>query len=120
MTTPPEVPPSTPSPFSLAKDDQTWAMVAHAVTFIEGGIVGPLLLYVVMKDKSEFIAFHALQSFYFGLLVLAVSVLSCGLLALPAAIVYVVFEIIACVRALEGQWYRLPWAGDMAWRKHHL
>jgi hypothetical protein len=48
-----------------------------------------------------------------------ISILSCGILALPALIPYIIYEVIACVRANEGQWYELPFAGPMALRKHH-
>lgn len=111
--------PSSDTPFSLPKDDTTWAFVAHALSFVEGGILGPLLLYVAMKDRSEFVAFHALQSFYFGLLLLVATLLSCGLLLIVLLIPYFVFEIIACTKAINGEWYRLPVAGAMAWQRHH-
>lgn len=40
--TPPQPPPSAPDQLSLTTDERTWAMAAHAVTFVEGGILGPL------------------------------------------------------------------------------
>jgi len=114
-----ETPSPSSSPFSVPKDDHVWGLVAHALTFVEGGILGPLLLYVFMKEKSEFVAFHALQSFYFGLLFLVVTLVTCGFGALIFVIPYLIWEIIACVRANEGEWYRLPIVGNWAWRKHH-
>lgn len=104
------------SGFSLSKDDTTWAVVAHGFTFLEGGILAPLILYVLKKDNSPFVAFHALQSFYFGVLFVIVSVASCFLLLIPAMLFYFVFEFIACTRAAAGEWYRLPVVGDMALR----
>ena len=41
------------------------AAIAHGLTFFEGGIIGPLIVYVIKKDSSPFVAFHALQSLYF-------------------------------------------------------
>jgi hypothetical protein len=111
-------PDSVPTAALPTRDEHTWGLVAHALTFIEGGLVGPLILYMVKKDKSEFVAFHALQSFYFGLLFMIVSLFSCGILALPALIPYFVFEIIACLRAQAGEWYELPLAGPWARRAH--
>lgn len=110
---------SPPSGFSVTQDERTWALVAHALTFIEGGILGPLILYVVKRDESEFVAFHALQSFYFGLIFLLVSVISCGLLALPFLIPYIILEVIACLRAQDGEWYELPIAGAWASQRHN-
>jgi uncharacterized membrane protein len=104
---------------NITRDETTWAFAAHGVTFLEGGVLAPLLLYLYKRDESEFVAFHALQSFYFGAIILAVSLCSCGILAFPALIVYVLYEIRACVAANDGEWYELPLAGAWAWRKHN-
>ena len=106
------------SGFALSKDDTTWDEVAHGLTFIEGGVIGPLVLYALKRDTSPFVAFHALQSFYFGVLLVLVSVCSCGILALPGVCVYLIFEFIACTRAASGEWYMLPIAGALALRTH--
>ena len=110
-------PPGTPT-----SDERTWALVSHALTFIEGGIIGPLVVYLVKKNESEFVAFHALQSLYFGLLAVAiiapVALITCGfgaVLVLP----YFIFELIACVEANKGEWYELPIVGPWAMRTHH-
>ncbi len=103
--------------------DRTLALVAHALTFVEGGILGPLVLYLVGKDQSEFVAFHGLQSLYFGLAFLLVGaltgVVTCGLSLAVLAPAYIVFEILACVEAYKGNWYRLPLVGDYAYEQHH-
>lgn len=106
----------------LKDDDRTMALVAHALTFVEGGIIGPIVVYVIFKDKSNFVAFHALQSFLFGvafsILALVTLVATCGVLTVPVLLVYLIFEAIACVKALEGEWYRLPVVGDYAYERH--
>lgn len=122
-TAPPSSVPNFPVPaasdgFSLTKDDATWAMVAHALTFLEGGLIGPLVLYLVKRDTSSFVAFHALQSFYFGLLFFFVSLCTCGVGALVFLIPYFVYEFLALRAANDGEWYRLPIVGEWAWRKH--
>lgn len=104
--------------FSLSKDDTTWAVVSHGLTFLEGGVLGPLVIYALKRDTSPYVAFHALQSFYFGMLFVLISVCSCGILALPALCVYLIFEFIACTRAANGEWYMLPIAGALALRTH--
>ena len=94
------------------------AALGHGLSFIEGGILGPLVLYVVKREASEFVAFHALQSLYFGLVFLAIVTLSCGV-ALPLALVYIGFEVMATIEASNGVWYQLPLVGEWAWRKHN-
>ena len=124
---PPGLPPSGPpapvasnplAQFTLTKDDATWAMLAHALTFVEGGIIGPLVVYLVKKDVSPFVAFHALQSFYFGLLFFVISLITCGVGAILLIIPYFIYEFIALREANEGRWYRLPLVGSWAWAKH--
>lgn len=107
------VPASEPS-----DDERTLAAVAHGLTFFEGGLFGPLLLYFLKKDESEFVAFHALQSLYFGLAFFVITVVTCGLGAIVLGIPYLVFEAIAAVRAYEGKWYELPVVGRYAREKH--
>ena len=104
----------------VTKDEITLGVIAHALTFVEGGIIGPLIVYLIKRKESEFVAFHALQSLYFGLLFVGVSFVSLVTCIGPAvlAIVYVVYEIIACIRASEGKWYMLPLAGKWAAGSH--
>lgn len=118
------------SELSITKDDRTWALAAHALTFVEGGVLGPLVLYMLKKDESEFIAFHALQSLLFGLLFTLISTIvivpltfctfGLGALLIFAVLpVYLGYEIYAVIRANEGEWYRLPIVGDIAWQHHN-
>lgn len=108
-------------PTPIEQDDRLWAAIAHGLTFIEGGILGPLVVYLIKRDDSPFVAFHALQSLYFGLLALTiivpVSIVTCGLGAL-LVIPYMILEILAVVAAYNGEWYELPIAGPLARRSH--
>ena len=101
-----------------SQDEKMMAAVAHGLTFFEGGLFGPLVLYFVKKDESEFVAFHALQSLYFGLAFFAISILTCGIGAALLVIPYAIFEAIATIKAYEGEWYELPVVGRMARDKH--
>lgn len=132
MTDTPGDPPSDPAPstgLSLTSDERTWALAAHALTFVEGGVLGPLIVYLVKKDDSEFIAFHALQSLLFGLFFTAISVLFIApltfctfgfgaLLIFLVLPVYFGFELYAVVKANEGDWYMLPIVGPIALERH--
>lgn len=107
---------------SVTPDERTWAAGAHAITFLEGGIVAPLVIYFVKRQESEFVAFHALQSLYFGLfaitVIVAVSVFTCGL-GLVFLPVYLVGELVATMKANDGEWYQLPVVGPIAYATHH-
>jgi uncharacterized membrane protein len=105
-------------PTEPTKDERTMAAVAHGLTFVEGGIIGPLILYLVKKDESEFVAFHALQSLYFGLIFLGVTLVTCGL-GVILVVPYIIYEVLAVIKANDGEWWELPIAGPLALRKHH-
>ena len=101
-----------------SQDERVVAAVAHGLSFVEGGLIGPLIVYLLKKDENDFIAFHALQSLYFGLAFLAISILTCGIGAAVLVIPYLVFEAIAAIKAYEGEWYELPIVGKYAREKH--
>lgn len=112
-------------------EEKQLAMVSHigplVVSFLTGGSLGwvvPLVLYLTKKDGSKFIGFHALQSLVFQIIFAVSAVVlglagfvTCGITWLLLGVVWVaslVFQIIAAIRANEGQWYALPIAGDFA------
>jgi uncharacterized membrane protein len=86
------------------------------------------VIYLVYKDRSQFVAFHALQALFFQLLALAVaialmlfSIVTLGLgvllavpLAIALAIAVLVYTIIAAIQANNGVWYELPIVGRWA------
>jgi uncharacterized Tic20 family protein len=118
---------------SLSADEKLWGMLAHLLTLlghvvVVGAYIAPLVIYLVYKDRSQFVAFHALQALFFQLLALAVTIalmlfsvvtLGCGiLLAAPLeialAIAVLVYAIIAAIQANNGVWYELPIVGRWA------
>ena len=118
---------------SLSADEKLWGMLARLLTLlgyvvIVGAYIAPLVIYLVYKDRSRFVAFHALQALFFQLLALAVTIalmlfsvvtLGCGiLLAAPLgialAIAVPVYTIIAAIQANNGVWYELPIVGRWA------
>jgi hypothetical protein len=103
---------------SLSSDEKSWAMAAHAISFLDGGIILPLILYLAKKDQSQFVAFHALQSVYFGLLLLVIVACTCGL-GVILVIPYLIYEFQATIAASNGEWYLLPMVGKMAYERHH-
>ncbi|ARU41008.1 hypothetical protein CCB80_07580 [Armatimonadetes bacterium Uphvl-Ar1] len=110
-------------------EEKQMAMIAHiggaVVSLVSGlGFIVPLVLYLTKKDQSRFIGFHALQALVFqgvlfvGAVVLGIAgIFTCGLtwILLPIlGIGALVLQIIAGIKANEGQWYLLPIAGDFA------
>jgi uncharacterized Tic20 family protein len=124
---------SHPQGDSLSADEKLWGMLAHLLTLlgyvvVVGEYIAPLVIYLVYKDRSQFVAFHALQALFFQLLALAVIIalmlfsvvtLGCGILlaaplAIALAIAVLVYTIIAAIQANNGVWYELPIVGRWA------
>lgn len=99
----------------ITSEEKTWGMLSHLSFFI-GGFIVPLILYFVYKDKSRFIAFHALQALFFHLAIYValfisgvLTIVLIGLLLLPAVyIVGLVYAILGAIKANSGEWYELP------------
>lgn len=101
----------------VTRDDRLWATVAHVAgfagyVFALGQYLAPLALFLIFRQKSKFVAFHALQSLFFQLMVLVALTISgllthlligylLGPLVFVAAIVY---PILIARRAFVGEW----------------
>ncbi|HEY3310741.1 MAG TPA: DUF4870 domain-containing protein [Anaerolineales bacterium] len=65
--------PSSSTPLSQA-DERTWAMLAHLSVLVNlfTGVLGPvvaLVIYLMFANRSRYVAYHAMQSFLFQLVV---------------------------------------------------
>ncbi len=115
----------------VSDEERTWAMLAHLITLVGyvvwiGAYLVPLVIYLVYKDKSSFVAFHALQSLFFQLAVLVVAamllVLSLTIMlacvTIPALIVLGVgalaYVIVAAIRAYNGELFEYWLVGNWA------
>jgi len=63
---------SNPGPLSQA-DERTWAMLSHlsVLANLVTGFLGPvaaLAIYLVFKERSRYVAYHAMQAFVFQLI----------------------------------------------------
>ncbi|MCB0557103.1 MAG: DUF4870 domain-containing protein [Phaeodactylibacter sp.] len=82
-----------------------------------GSVLLPLILWLVYKDKSEYVAYHAKEALNFQLTMLigfvASAILIFVVIGIPLlivlAIVDLVFCIIAAMRANEGERYSYPY-----------
>lgn len=120
-----------PPPYLLGRgmrpeDERIWAMAAHLLGIVSSfsylGFIGPLIVWVVKKDESAFVADQAREALNFQLFVLIAGFacffaifVTCGLGALVALpvillipVVNLVFCVIAGVAANSGQAYRYP------------
>ncbi len=136
-------PPPSPGPVSVAplspSDERTWAMLAHlsVLANLATGFLGPviaLVIYMVYKDRSRYVAYQSMQAFVFqliawvgsGVLVGAAWVISgiltavfIGLLCMPVACLLsflplgaLVYGIIGGVQCSQGQDFRYWLVGD--------
>ena len=116
-----------------AQDERTWSVLAHLSMFLNlfTGFLGPvaaLIIWLVYRDRSEKVAFHALQSMWYQigwLVVLAVgwtlsgllTIVLVGFLLIPVMAVVSVVPFAhagyAAYRVGKGDEYRYPIASDL-------
>jgi len=112
-----------PTPIDLTEEDKLWATIAHLAylaTYVIGfAFVIPLVIWLVMKDRSEFVADQAREALNFQLATFIISFVAlvaawptCGLSLVIVFIVGVgaiVYSILAGVAANRGERYRYPY-----------
>ena len=126
-----------------ATDERTWSMIAHLSTLLTlisgiGGPVAALVVWLVYRDRSDRVAFHALQSLWYqvawlgifavyGLATVVLSMVTLGLativlvpLALLLAILPLVHQCYAAYKVNQGIDYRYPIVADMVDRSHRF
>ncbi len=127
------------APAGISSEERTWAMLAHLTVMINlfTGFWGPiaaLIIYLVYKDKSRYIAYHSMQSFLIQLigwvgggLIIALtwvvtvmlSFVLVGLFLIPFAIlisflpvIIAIYAVIAAVETSQGKDFRYWLVGD--------
>jgi uncharacterized Tic20 family protein len=142
------IPPSPPDELNLSQrlapgDERTWGTLAHLSTLLNlvtgfGGPIAALIIYIIYKDRSRFVAYHALQAMVFqfiwwfgggvliGLMWAIVGVLSAilvGIVLIPIAacitpllaimpVGALIYGIIGAVQVSQGQDFKYWLAGD--------
>ena len=117
----------------ISTEERQWAMFAH-LSALAGGIItagwagsigcfiGPLVIWLMKKDTMPFVGDQAKEALnfnitvaiiFFALFVLSVLTLGIGLIvAIPVWIIvgiaWLVFTIIAAIKANQGERYRYP------------
>ena len=140
---PPEpIVPYQPRPLT-SNEERTWAMLANLsvlINLVTGllGALAALIIYLVFRDRSRYVAYHALQSFIFqliywgapGLLIAVIWALTgglslalIGLLCIPFAcvltvlamlmpVVSIVYGVVAAVQTSQGRDFKYWLVGD--------
>jgi uncharacterized protein len=136
--------PSTPQPLSPS-DERTWAMLAHLsvlLNLVTGflGVAAALIIHMIYRERSRYVAYQAMQAFIFqlvfwaggGLLigamwavVGALSAVLIGILLIPFALLLtfvfllmplaaLVYGIIGAIATSNGEDFRYWLIGDWA------
>ncbi len=112
---------STPDLRTPAQEDRTWGLLAHLAAFAFficplGNVIGPLIVWLVKRDTSEFVADQAREALNFNISMVIAGVI-CGLLVfvfigillgVALFIFWLASTIIAGIKAGEGLRYRYP------------
>lgn len=124
-------------------DERTWAMVSHlsVLANLVTGFLGPvvaLVIYLVYKDRSKYVAYQSMQAFVFqmvwwvgggaliGLIWAITGILSAviiGILCIPFALLFtlglgllplgaLVYGVIAAIETSQGNDFRYWLVGD--------
>ena len=116
-----------------AQEERTWSVLSHLSMFLNlfTGFLGPvaaLIIWLVYKDRSRKVAFHALQSMWYQigwLVILAVgwtvtgllTMILIGFLLIPVMAVVSVVPFVhaayAAYRVSRDEDYRYPIAADL-------
>ena len=110
-------PPAAPQ-YVPTQDERTWGLIAHLSSLIAWLValpfVGPLVVWVIKKDQSPFVADQAKEALNFQIAVLIASLvctLTCvGIIVLPVIVVAsIVFPVMGAMEANKGVYYRYPY-----------
>jgi uncharacterized Tic20 family protein len=119
------------------KDENTWSVLAHLSVFLNlfTGFLGPvaaLVIWLMYRDRSPKVSFHALQSLWYQVawvVILAVgwtiagllTVILVGFLLFPVMIVLTFVPFVhmgyAAYKVSQGIDYRYPWVADLLERE---
>jgi uncharacterized Tic20 family protein len=102
-------------------DERTWGMLAHLTAFAFficpfGNIIGPLVVWLIKRDQSAFVADQGKEALNFNISVVLAGVV-CGilvwifigiLLGVALFFYWLAMTIVAGIKASEGIRYRYP------------
>jgi len=98
--------------YTPSQDEKTMAILSHILTVVVG-FLAPLIIYLIKKDESAFVAEHSKESLNFQISLFIIYILLfitiIGILLIwVLMIVNLVVVIVATIRASEGKLYKYP------------
>jgi uncharacterized Tic20 family protein len=104
------------TPYSPKGSDKIWTILCHLSFFVGLPFLLPLVVYLAMKNDSEYVAANAREALNFHISMLIygicciplVFVIIGGFLLALIGICSLIFAIIAAVDASKGQCYHYP------------
>jgi uncharacterized protein len=122
------------------QDERMWSMLAHLSILLNlitgiGGPIGALVIWLVYKDRSPRVGFHALQSLWYQvawIVILAVGwivttvlmLVFVGFLLIPvmalASLIPIAHQCYAAYKVNQGFDYRYPFIADMVDSRHRF
>ena len=111
----------------LGREERTLAIICHLSAFATfvipiANILGPLIIYFMKKDESEFVKHHALEAMNFQISLL-IALIGCALLMITIvgiipALIMIIFlgvlgliaPVIAALKANDGEYYYYPFS----------
>jgi uncharacterized Tic20 family protein len=144
--------PDTPPPSPHTSDERTLAALAHASALLNfvlggvGGIVAAAVIWLTQKEKSQWVAFHGLQSLVFqsaqivAFVIVVIVPWLCGfivsfatfgigaIIAVPVMILLMfigiaifgaglIYSLYGAYQIYEGREFRYKWIGDWVERQ---
>jgi uncharacterized membrane protein len=133
----PPPPPSSEAPKEVSGKSSTGLEpnIAALISYVFGWVTG--LVFILLEQKDKYVRFHAFQSLYFfgGLFVIQASgipILTAIFSRVPVfgwmlsllfwslgvlvGIVGFIFWILGMVKAYQGEWYKFPLVGEVAYK----
>lgn len=114
----------------VTSDEKTFALLSHVLAIFTG-VLGPVVIYLIKKDESKYIGFHALQAtlvqavvaivavigFILSIVTLGIGAILFVPLIMVASLGALVLHIVAAIKVNNGEDYRYPVIGDFAAQK---
>jgi uncharacterized Tic20 family protein len=106
-----------PPLYTPTSEEKTMAILSHILCLIFW-LLPPLIIYLVKKDESQFIAAHAKESLNFQITVMIAVIISIVLMIVLVGILLLwlvgiastILVIVATIKASENKLYRYPFS----------
>jgi len=102
---------------SLGLDENLEALLAYLLTWLTG------IIFYLLEKKSKFVKFHALQS-TIAFLALQIAGMFFSLIPIFGfffagiiGLITIIAWIVCMIKAYQGEWFKLPVAGELAEKK---